>query len=445
MHRRPGRPFSTGLGAAVLALSLVACSSDAPAEAEAEAETSDPTRFATDDTAELLRAEPGDLDAEQDRDEIVEHLEQQMEDGVEGDDLFHSLLDRAAADFRPYQEYLDTFEADFTDAGERPDGSPEDGEVAEEEAVGLNVQVLFDASSSMRQRVGGERKIDLAKEAVRDFVGRLPDDAAVSLRAYGHTGSNKEADKERSCSTTEAVYPLDAYDEGRFDTALDSFGPTGFTPIALALEEAREELTATDSSTDTLVYVVSDGEETCGGDPAAEAEALVDTDAKAVVNIIGFDVKDAEQKALKDVAEAGNGTYTHASSGDELRRIMREQREELMKQWRDWAEETRETARAERDAMQQQTRDLRDQGQTLSEDEEEALTAIATALESTGEDTGLTQRITQRGRKIRSHLYPSFTQISAQVFIEGAQRSSRAYLEGARKRAEIWQESVKGR
>lgn len=42
-------------------------------------------------------------------------------------------------------------------------------------------------------------------------------------------------------------------------------------------------------------------------------------DIRAVVNMIGFDVDDAGQKALKAVAEAGKETYAVAASGVDLK------------------------------------------------------------------------------------------------------------------------------
>ncbi|WP_344324818.1 VWA domain-containing protein [Aeromicrobium halocynthiae] len=290
------RPFAAALGV-LLVLSTVACSSDdEPAPEPERTEAADLDRFATTDVAELLRAEPGRLDLETDRDEIVAQVRAAYDDGVRGEELYRTLLDLGAADFREYQEFLDTFEMEFSDPGQRPDGSVVGGDGQVEPF--LNVQVLFDASGSMRGRVDGRPKIDLAKEAVEEFVQRLPEGVNISLRAYGHLGSNQEEDKAESCGTTEDVYPFGAYDEARFSAALASFSPTGFTPIGRAIEDAAADLAALPGDLPSAVYVVSDGEETCDGDPVAAARDLVADDVQAVVNIIGFDVADAEARAL---------------------------------------------------------------------------------------------------------------------------------------------------
>src|SRR5690606_19523722 len=94
----------------------------------------------------------------------------------------------------------------------------------------VNVEILLDASGSMAGRVSGGVKMDLAKEAIRDFVSKMPEGAQVALRVYGHKGSNQQKDKELSCKSTEVGYPLEAYDKSSFQTSLDQFQTTGRTP-----------------------------------------------------------------------------------------------------------------------------------------------------------------------------------------------------------------------
>ncbi|GAB2549108.1 VWA domain-containing protein [Gracilibacillus alcaliphilus] len=300
-------------------------------------------RFATDDVEELLRAEPGEYDVETEQEEIMSGIKEAIAAGVEGDDLFHVLLDLGAADFREYQKYLDEVEVVFSDITTRPDGSSEEERAAKE--MELNVQILFDASSSMAAEVADGVKMDLAKDAVREFVSDMPKEANVSLRVYGHVSSNQE----ESCSMTEAVYPLGPYEEAAFADALDEFEPTGYTPIALAMEEAMDNLAAVDGEyTQNIVYIVSDGQETCGGDPLQAAQELHNSDIEAIVNIIGFDVKADEQQALMDIAEAGNGEYLAVQDGEELQRALMAERLEMVTAWSNWMSENVHTAAVER-------------------------------------------------------------------------------------------------
>ena len=85
-----------------------------------------------------------------------------------------------------------------------------------------------------------------------------------------------------------------------------------------------------------IVYVVSDGEETCGGDPVKEAKELHNSDMKAIINVIGFDVSNAEQRALKEVAREGGGSYKSASSAKELEDQLQKERRQLMNELNEW-------------------------------------------------------------------------------------------------------------
>ena len=73
------------------------------------------------------------------------------------------------------------------------------------------------------------------------------------------------------------------------------------------------------------VYIVSDGAETCGGDPIAEAKAFAEGNANRQVNIIGFDVDTKGENQLEAVVEAGNGEYISAKTIDELDQSISEQ------------------------------------------------------------------------------------------------------------------------
>ena len=201
----------------------------------------------------------------------------------------------------------------------------------------VNVEILLDASGSMAGQVSGGVKMDLAKDAIRNFVSKLPEGAQVALRVYGHKGSNQQKDKELSCKSTEVVYPLGAYDKSSFQKSLDKFRPTGWTPLAAAIEQAKSDLSGkTGENVENILYVVSDGIETCGGDPVKAAKELHQSEIQAIVNIIGFDVDSAGQRALKKVAEAGGGKYTTVSTGEDLRKHLEKEYDRLRKEWDRW-------------------------------------------------------------------------------------------------------------
>ncbi|MCC3356880.1 VWA domain-containing protein [Bacillus sp. REN16] len=201
--------------------------------------------------------------------------------------------------------------------------------------------ILVDASGSMAARTGGKTRMESAKEAVMEFAEQIPENATISLRVYGHKGSNSSADKGLSCDSTEVLYNSN-FEKAGFQSALSQVKPVGWTPIALGLQMVQGDIP--EGTDDVVVYVVSDGIETCDGDPVQEAKNLVSADIQTVVNIIGFDVDNEGQQLLKEVASAGNGEFTYVSSEQDLKKYMRAQYEEIQKRWLEWKEAGKEQA-----------------------------------------------------------------------------------------------------
>lgn len=183
----------------------------------------------------------------------------------------------------------------------------------------LNVLVALDSSGSMIGTLRGKTKLDIAKGAIASFVNQLPPSAHVGLTVYGHKGSNKPADKAISCVGIETIYPITQLNNLQFTQALDSFQSTGFTPLAATLELLNQNFSSYDSATNqNVVYVVSDGNENCDGDPVAAARVLHASNAKVIVNVIGLNVNKADRQQLKAVAEAGGGEYFSVRSENQF-------------------------------------------------------------------------------------------------------------------------------
>src|SRR5699024_1399025 len=125
----------------------------------------------------------------------------------------------------------------------------------------------------------------------------------------------------------------DDYNEAEFQDVLDEFEPAGWTPLAKAIEEVTDEFEEFDGEESTnIIYIVSDGEETCGGDPVEAVEALADSDIQPVVNLIGYQASDDGIKQLKEMAKAADGNFIHATNQDQLNEEF-ERTKDLSKIW----------------------------------------------------------------------------------------------------------------
>ncbi|UJL46367.1 VWA domain-containing protein [Virgibacillus sp. NKC19-16] len=267
---------------------------------------------------------------------------------------------------RYWQKLLTLFAEEFPDPENVVDqwgGSTLNGpEVAGEEVPfkeNYNVEIILDSSGSMANYQGDQTRMELAKEAITEFAESLPEEANVGLRAYGFEGSNAEADKEVSCASNELVYEIAPYDEEGLAEAMEQFSPTGWTPLAEAISMAESDLAEYDGENNTnIIYVVSDGVETCDGDPVEDAETLAASNITPVANVIGFDVDNEGQQQLEDVAEAAEGTYTDVENQDQLQDEF-QRASELAGEWRLWKANAMGDARMENVDRAQSMRDFR--------------------------------------------------------------------------------------
>ncbi|MBH9968490.1 VWA domain-containing protein [[Bacillus] enclensis] len=201
-----------------------------------------------------------------------------------------------------------------------------------------NVEIILDSSGSMGAVVDGKTQMQLAKEAINEFVGSLPEDVNISLRVYGHKGTGDESDKQKSCSSIEQVYGFEKYKSAAFNAALEQFQPSGWTPIAKSLEESFESFKKYDQKTNSnLIYLVSDGIETCNGDPLKIAEEFADSNVSPIINVIGFNVDSQAQKQLKGIANSSNGIYTTVGNKEQLTNEF-DRAQEVLLRWESWKE-----------------------------------------------------------------------------------------------------------
>ncbi|PTM54763.1 Ca-activated chloride channel family protein [Desmospora activa DSM 45169] len=256
---------------------------------------------------------------------------------ISANQLESQLIKLLAEDYRPFVKDYQDFDASVIDIEAGP-GSVRAIELPKGQEV--NVVILLDASGSMAEKVDGGQKMDLAKSSIKDFVSNMPKGANVSLQVYGHKGSNSKSDKELSCESFAEAYPLGEYNNKQFQSSLDKVKPAGWTPLAGAIEKAKESLAGhTGGNVQNIVYVVSDGIETCDGDPVAAAEDLYESDIEAVVNIIGFDVgEEEEQENLYDIANAGGGDFQSVESKVGLEEYFEAEFSRLYEEWQKWAD-----------------------------------------------------------------------------------------------------------
>lgn len=172
-------------------------------------------------------------------------------------------------------------------------------------AAGGGIEIILDASGSMLQKIGGQRRIDIAKQTLSKLTSSgIPAGTPFALRVFGREVDSCQTDLDIPLS------PLNAATVGSKINALEAKN-NARTPIGASLEKVTSDLASVKG--ERLVVLLTDGEETCGGDPAAAIAALTKAGTTVRVNIVGFAIEDLKLAAtFSHWASLGNGTYFDA-------------------------------------------------------------------------------------------------------------------------------------
>ncbi len=172
--------------------------------------------------------------------------------------------------------------------------------------------MILDASGSMWGKIDGQPKIGIAKKAASTTISTLPDTISAGLILYGHR-------RKGDCQDIEMAAPVGA-DHAAILARLDGVNAKGKTPLASSLTQAGDLLASREG--ESTILLVSDGIETCGGDPCAVVAAMKEKGIKLVVQVIGFDVRGEAVDQLKCIARAGGGNYFQADDTSALQQAL---------------------------------------------------------------------------------------------------------------------------
>jgi hypothetical protein len=171
--------------------------------------------------------------------------------------------------------------------------------------AGSAIEIILDASGSMLQRLGSQRRIDIAKETLAKLTSEvIPSGTPFALRVFGKEVGSCQTDLEIPPA------PLNPSAVAAKITALQAKN-NAKTPIAASLSAVAEDLGSVQG--ERIVILITDGEETCDGDPAAAIKKLRDAGVEVRVNVVGFAIDDAGlRESFQDWADLGGGAYFDA-------------------------------------------------------------------------------------------------------------------------------------
>ena len=184
----------------------------------------------------------------------------------------------------------------------------------------INVELILDASGSMAQRIGGETRMAIAKRVITDVIAAIPEREGIDVgfRLYGHRGDNTAAGKAVSCRSSELLVPIEGLDRAAIERHVDAARPTGWTPLADSLEQAAGDFSPAGPGVVNAVVLLTDGLETCDGDPCAVSADLHASSIALTSHVVSFALAPEEEAILSCIAENGGGLLLGAQDADEL-------------------------------------------------------------------------------------------------------------------------------
>jgi hypothetical protein len=175
-----------------------------------------------------------------------------------------------------------------------------------------NLEIILDASGSMKLPLGKKTRWTTAHDVLQQMLATLPGDFNVGLRIYGHRESSRSP---KTCTDSELVLPIQKLDSQAILRAAEAVHPRGETPLIYSVLQSTTDLKDVGGGT---VIVITDGEESCHGDPVKAAATLKASGLDIVLNIVGFTTGQSVQKQLGGFAQATGGRFYAANSGPTL-------------------------------------------------------------------------------------------------------------------------------
>lgn len=165
---------------------------------------------------------------------------------------------------------------------------------------------ILDASGSMIEKWEGKTRMEVAKETLTGLMDSLKKQSKVeiALRVYGHQFDKKL----NNCKDTKLEVPFKNNNHEEIKQKLSKIKPKGTTLISYTLEQCAKDFPYQPNSRN-IVILLTDGIESCGGDPCKLSHELSKKKIFLKPFIIGMGANIDFSKAFNCM-----GTYYDAQS-----------------------------------------------------------------------------------------------------------------------------------
>ncbi len=188
--------------------------------------------------------------------------------------------------------------------------------------------ILLDQSQSMSETLEEETisKMELAKRTIRDYIFQIPDYIKIGIFTFGR----------KECSALDVVKsPFQRLTKKQILEELEKIKPSGATPIAESLSATYDQIKNKKGRFN--IVLVTDGIESCEGNPTASAKALLSlNDIQLGINlsIVGVGVNAKEERELALLAKSVKASYIAVHSEKEFSKIFKSPLQEITENYK---------------------------------------------------------------------------------------------------------------
>ncbi len=179
----------------------------------------------------------------------------------------------------------------------------------------VNLLFVLNLSADMNGYVGGRPAIEMAKEQISQLLNKTPENVSVGLRVYGQQyDPGQNSDDALGCEDSQLLAKPGEVPRDDLLARVNGLTARGAKPLAYALGKTVEDLPA---GQDNRVVLVTDGEDSCGGDLENVKQALYDSGV--AVEVVALNAQnETARRELGALAEGTGGGYHEANTGAEF-------------------------------------------------------------------------------------------------------------------------------
>jgi len=172
---------------------------------------------------------------------------------------------------------------------------------------------LLDGSNSMNSDWNNELRHEVAKEILGNLVDSLQDipNLELALRVYGHQSPKHQQD----CKDTKLEVGFAKSNAEKIKSQLENIIPQGVTPLAYSLQQAANDFP--DKNARNIIIIITDGLESCSGDPCKISLSLQKKNIFLKPFVIGLGLDEDYTKDFECL-----GSYINATSKSSLKQLL---------------------------------------------------------------------------------------------------------------------------